>query len=269
MDWDDAYSNAAYIQGGADYPMQWSARASKFRNDHPLNIMLHLDLRYGPEERQVFDLFEPGSACKGLCVFVHGGYWMRFSKNDWSHLAAGALARSWAVALPSYRLCPDVRISEIAGDVAAAITKAATMVKGPIRLAGHSAGGHLVTRMVCDGTQLSATILDRINAVTSISGLHDLRPLMNTSMNATLRITADEARQESPAMREPKSPTRITCWVGSDERPEFIRQNDLLVAAWGERGASISGHQASGRHHFNVIDDLCDPESHLCRLFAA
>src|SRR3546814_5563195 len=48
----------------------------------------------------------------GLAVFVHGGYWMAFDKSSWSHLAAGAVARGWAVALPSYTLCPEARISD-------------------------------------------------------------------------------------------------------------------------------------------------------------
>ncbi len=268
MDWDDAYSNAAYIPGGNDYLTNWPQAAARFRSTHPVGTALYKDLGYGPHDRQKFDLFVPGGNCKGLLVFVHGGYWMKFSKDDWSHLAAGPLARQWAVAMPSYRLCPEISISAMAGDVSAAVAAAADRVKGPIRLAGHSAGGHLVTRLVGDGTPLPTPVLSRINGVVSISGLHDLHPLMKTTMNQTLQITPEEARRESPALRAPSTNARITCWVGSAERPEFIRQNDLLVTAWGEAGATISGHHESGRHHFDVIEDLCAAESGLCRVVA-
>jgi arylformamidase len=267
MDWDDAYSNAAYIPQGNEYLTKWPREAARFRSNLPVDTVAYLNLPYGVHDRQEFDLFSPIANCKGLCVFVHGGYWLRFGKSDWSHLAAGALSRGWAVAMPGYRLCPDVSVTEIAKDVAEAIGVVAARFSGPLRLAGHSAGGHLVTRLVSRGTPLDAKVLARIERVVSISGLHDLHPLMKTSMNAILRITAEEAQRESPALLAPATRAPVTCWVGSDERPEFLYQNDLLVSAWGERGASIAGHHEAGRHHFDVIEDLCDVESGLCQVF--
>src|SRR5262245_20780462 len=111
---------------------------------------------------------------------------MAFDKSSWSHLAAGALQRGWAVCLPSYTLAPAARIADIARQVAAAIRFAADRVEGPLRLAGHSAGGHLVTRMVCAESPLPDEFRSRIGHVVSISGVHDLRPLLRTKMNATL-----------------------------------------------------------------------------------
>ena len=70
---------------------------------------------------------------------------------------------------------------------------AAGRIAGPVRLAGHSAGGHLVTRMICRDSPLEPVLQGRLEQVVSISGLHDLRPLMKTAMNATLRLDAGEA----------------------------------------------------------------------------
>ena len=58
-----------------------------------------LGLAYGAGERQRFDLFLPQGAARGLLVFVHGGYWMAFGRETWSHLAAGAVALADAVAV--------------------------------------------------------------------------------------------------------------------------------------------------------------------------
>src|SRR5690606_16956770 len=91
-----------------------------------------------------------------------------------SHLAAGPVAHGYAVAMPTYTLCPDINISGIVREIAQAISKAAEMIDGPICLAGHSAGGHLVTRMVCADTPLSGAVCARIVNTMSISGLHDL-----------------------------------------------------------------------------------------------
>jgi arylformamidase len=57
----------------------------------------------------------PKCKSKGLVVFVHGGYWKAFDKSVWSHLASGPLAHGYAVAVPSYTLCPDNSISELPG----------------------------------------------------------------------------------------------------------------------------------------------------------
>jgi acetyl esterase/lipase len=190
---------------------------------------------------------------------------MALDNSYWSHLAGGAVERGYAVAMPSYTLCPEVRIGEIVTQIGAAIGKAAQLVEGPIMLTGHSAGGHLVSRMISDTTPLSPALRARLRNVVSISGVHDLRPLMNTAMNQTLRIDETEALRESPALLRPIDGARITCWVGGGERAEFLRQNALLANIWTGLGAATCAIVEPDRHHFNVIDGLADPEHPLTR----
>jgi arylformamidase len=78
--------------------------------------------------------------------------------------------------------CPH--FGDIAREIATAISFCAGEIAGPIRLTGHSAGGHLVTRMISgEPLLLPDAVLKRIAGVVSISGVHDLRPLMRTDMN--------------------------------------------------------------------------------------
>jgi arylformamidase len=255
-DWDDAYENSAYISGAADYPGQWAADAETYR-DAAVNA--EYDIAYGNHGREKYDLFQPDGTPKGVLVFVHGGYWMKLDKSSWSHLAQGALARGWAVAMPSYVLTPEVRISDITRQIGAAVGHVAGRVGGAIRLAGHSAGGHLVSRMTCEGGPLGGSVAARIEHVMSISGLHDLRPLLGTSMNATLGLDEAEAAQESAFLAKPVAGARLTCWVGADERPEFVRQARIMGEAWpGTRVVEDAGH-----HHFSVIAGLADPNSDI------
>ncbi len=256
IDWDDAYANGAHIPDGADYPARWRARAMAFRERMMQANRLRADIVYGPLDRNRYDLFLPDGLRRGLVVFVHGGYWMAFDKSIWSHLAEGPLARGFAVAMPSYELCPEARISEITQQIAAAIAAVADETTGPIHLIGHSAGGHLVTRMIVRDSPLRAALRPRIRKVMSISGLHDLRPLLHTAMNATLRLDAAEAIAESPALHEPQAGIDLTCWVGAEERPEFIRQSSLLANIWTGLGVQVDLVEEAGKHHFNVIDGL-------------
>lgn len=261
--WDDAYSNGIYIEGGDAYPARWAAEAASFRKAMTAEGRAELDQSYGLLSRERFDLFLPDGPALGTFIFVHGGYWKMFDKSSWSHLAAGALARGWAVAMPSYSLCPEVRISEITAQVARAVVAIASGGIGGLALAGHSAGGHLVARLACSDSPLPAPVRARIRHTVSISGLHDLRPLLKTTMNQTLRLDEAEATRESPALLMPMPGAQVTCWVGTTERPEFIRQNALLANIWTGLGARMTERRAEGRHHFDVIEDLVDPDSGL------
>jgi len=253
MNWDDAYSNSAYIPDGDSFPARWAETAAAFRADAKAS----LDQSYGPGERERYDLFLPEGAPRGTVVFVHGGYWLAFDKSSWSHLAAGPLAHGWAVAVPSYTLCPETRIGEIVRQIGRAVTAIAEAIPGEIRLSGHSAGGHLVTRLCC----AESPFVGRVTKTLSISGLHDLRPLLQTSMRDELRLDAAEAVAESPALLMPRPGTVVTAWAGGDERPEFIRQTGLLANIWAGLGARTKQVIAPGRHHFDVIDDLALPDS--------
>ena len=268
-DWDAAYANMPNIPGGEAYPDIWAASAKAYRAELESKNRARLGLAYGDGERNRFDLFMPEGEPKGLVVFVHGGYWMRFDESFWSHLARGSVENGWAVAMPTYTLTPQVRVSDITNEIGKAVETAAGMIAGPIRLTGHSAGGHLVTRMISSTSPLSAAVQKRIAHTLSISGVHDLRPLLNTGLNETLRLDASEAAAESPVLLSPTAGARLTCWVGAGERAEFLRQNALLGNVWTGLGAATAIYEEPDRHHFNVVDGLAEPAHPLTRTLLA
>ncbi len=255
MDLSDAYANAAHIPDGPDYPARWAAAAQAFRDRHPPQ-----DIPYGDHPRERLHLWRPPGDPKGLVLFVHGGYWMAFSASDFSHLAAGPLACGWAVALPSYPLCPEVPVAAIVRACARALERAAQEVPGPLRLAGHSAGGHVVARLA--GADVPLAVRDRLARVVPISPLSNLLPLRRTAMNATLRLSSEDAVAESPVLR-PRPAVPVTVWVGEAERPAFRDQALWLSHAW--RADLVVD---PGRHHFDVVAGLKDADSPLTRAVA-
>ncbi len=264
--WDIAFDNMGHIPNSQELPELWAKRASQYRTAAAAaNRRLDTDIKYGDHPREVLDLVWPDDQAKGLVVFVHGGYWIRLDKSYWTDLAEGARANGWVVCLPSYTLAPEARISTITTQISRAIGIAAEQVPGPIRLAGHSAGGHLVSRMLCSDTPLTSTVLNRIEHVVSISGLHDLRPLLQTSMNESLQLDATEAAAESAALHTPTDnasvAASITAWVGGGERPEFIRQSQILKIMWQSFDTVVNCTIDEKHNHFSVIEGLKDPKS--------
>lgn len=258
MDLDDAYANGKYIAGAEAYPVHWREAAAAFRDRMLAAGRARLDLSYGSGERHRYDLFLPEGEARGAVVFVHGGYWLNFDKSVWSHLAQGPLGRGWAVAMPSYDLCPAVRIADITAQIAQAVQAVAAEVDGPISLTGHSAGGHLVARMAAPG-MLPPEVAARLAHIVPISPLSDLRPLLRTSMNAHFAMDQAAAEAESPVL-QPAPSVPVTLWVGAAERPSFLDQARWLAEAWNAENVVVPQ-----RHHFDVIDALADPDSELTR----
>ena len=152
MDWDAAYSNVDAVADAARFPPRYAAQAQAFRES--LGPRFRAGIAYGEAARERFDLALPEGTPKGLAMFIHGGYWRRFSKDDFSHMAASAVEHGWAVAVPSYTLCPEGTVPGITRQMRAALIRAAEEIPGPIRIAGHSAGGHLATRLACTDVDL-------------------------------------------------------------------------------------------------------------------
>jgi len=249
---DRAYANGAFIPGAEAFPPKWEAAAAAFRAS--LGGRARPGLAYGGGERQRFDLFLPEGAARGLLVFVHGGYWMAFGRETWSHLAAGAVSRGWACAMPSYTLAPEARVSAMTAEVARACRAAAEAVPDvPVVVTGHSAGGHLAARMGCADQAVPG-----LRRVVPVSPLAELAPLMATEMNATLRLDGPECAAESPARLARAAGVACHVWVGGQERPAFLWQARVLSEEWG-----CPWTVEAGRHHFDVVEGLADPGAGL------
>lgn len=249
---DRAYANGAFIAGAEGYPPRWEAAAAAFRES--LGVRARLGLAYGGAERQRLDLFLPEGEARGLLVFVHGGYWMAFGRETWSHLAAGAVARGWACAMPSYTLAPAARISGITAEIARACAVAAEIVPDvPVVVTGHSAGGHLSARMGC-----ADQAVPRLRRVVPVSPLAELAPLMETEMQDALRLDGPECAAESPARLARAAGVEFHVWVGGQERPAFLWQARVLSEEWG-----CPWTVEPGRHHFDVVEGLAQAGSGL------
>ena len=263
---DDAYENRIHIPDADRHLAAWPKDAATFRRSF---AGADLNLAYGSSKRTHYDLFTPKggieAAC-GLAAFVHGGYWVALSKDDFSHMAAGLLARGWAVAILSYTLAPQARITQITREISTAIEHLGKTGTGPLRLIGHSAGGHLVSRMMCDDINFGPVTTQRLDRVLSVSGLHDLRPLQRLAKNELWQLDENESHAESPLLRTPRPGIDLVCLAGADERPEFIRQNAILPLVWQGLGANCHSQLLAGHNHFTIIETMTRADSRLCEL---
>jgi arylformamidase len=199
-------------------------------------------------------------------MFIHGGYWQAFDKSSFSHMARGLLAHRIAVAIPSYDLCPAVRMETIVAQMRGACLWLSQQCGRPITVFGHSAGGHLAACLLASDWGGRP---DPVAAAYAISGLFDLEPLIHTSINGKLKLSVEEARALSPVQWPAPPGKPLVAAVGQLESSEYLRQSRAISAAWGEKGARTHLREFEGANHFTILAPLTDPGSAMTKEVAA
>lgn len=202
------------------------------------------DIPYGPHPRQRYDLFRAAGKRRGTVAYFHGGYWQSRDKADFAFIAPPLMAGGFDAALVNYPLCPEVSVAEI---VAAAMALP-PLLDGPLILVGHSAGGQIAVEL--------AMAHPNVAGVLAISGVFDLEPLMETTLNARLGLDAAAARAASPVHRARKAAPAIFA-VGGDETQAFKDQTQAMCAAWAGVGNRSEALIVPGADHFSILESLC------------
>jgi arylformamidase len=255
VDHEIEYNNRARVPESPVLIAGWASDAAKYRERHPPR-----SLNYGPGARHRIDLFA-GDSHGPIVMFIHGGYWQALDGSFFSHLAAGLNAHGISVAIPSYDLCPAVRVEQIIDQMRKAACELARLQR-PLVVSGHSAGGHLAACLIAtDWTLLDAAPPPDIIAAYAISGLFELGPLVHTSINNALHLDEATAAAASPLFWQPPSRGSFDAMVGAEESAEYFRQSRAIVERWGSAGVATRFGAVAEANHFTVIAPLADPGS--------
>ena len=219
-----------------------------------------LDVPYGPEERQRWDIFPAADPAAPCFVFIHGGYWQRNRREDFCCLGEGLRAHGWSVALPGYTLAPQATMSAIVSEIHAALDWLAAHgaehgVAGPVLLSGWSAGGHLTAMGLGH---------DRVAAGLAISGIYELGPIRDTYLNQACRLTDEEIVALSP-LRLPPVRKTLAITYGTAELPPLIHDSRALHRTRAAAHLPGSLIPAAGANHFTIVEELRQPDGLLVR----
>jgi arylformamidase len=256
VDYEVEYNNRARVPENPSLIAGWARDAAAYRERRaPRRIP------YGPGARNVVDYF-PGDHDGPIVVFIHGGYWQALDSSFFSHLAGGLNAHGVGVAIPSYDLCPDVTVDDIIEQMRTASRELARLGRRLV-ISGHSAGGHLAACMLATDWPAFDTSLpqDLVVAAYAISGLFDLGPLVETSINNALHLNDATARAASPLFWNAPARGSIDAVVGENESTEYFRQSRTIVDLWGAAGVATRFGTIANANHFTAIAPLADPDS--------
>jgi arylformamidase len=252
---DRGLNNGVAVAGSADIVAGWERRSAEMRGRYSD----HLDLRYGPRERNRIDFLK--SVEKGpTLVFIHGGYWQHRAKEVFTLFAAGPMAHGINVALFGYTLAPDATLDEIVAEIHQGIDFLVEQLPAlggsasRIVVSGWSAGGHLAS---------VALSHPQVKAGMGISGIYDLEPIRHSYLNVKLGLDEVMSRRNSPAMQAGGAMKPLSLVVGSAELPLLRKQTADFACHRAKHGLPVTYEEIPGADHFTIMNEMVSPTGQI------
>jgi arylformamidase len=228
------------------------------------------NVRFGPTIDEYVDIFPSGTRHAPVHMFIHGGYWYRFSPKEFSFIASRLVESGITVVLNNYSLCPHVTIDEIVRQCRAAIKWVVDHIDafdgdpGNVTISGHSAGGHLAAMVAnTDWQGRYGLSSDFLRGICGISGLYDLRPFPFTALQPNLQLTCDQIQRNSPIFHVRRSLPPTTLIVGQKESTEFHRQSEEFCLELRRRDNEAGKSTVDSANHFTILDGFLETDSEL------
>jgi arylformamidase len=251
-------NNGVAVPGSAGIVAGWDRRSAEMR----ARYSEHLDLGYGPRERNRIDFLKAAEGGPTL-LFIHGGYWQTRAKETFSVFAAGPMAHGINVALIGYTLAPEATLDQIVGEIHQGLDFLAANLSAlggdPNRIvvSGWSAGGHL-TSMALSHPQVRAGM--------AISGIYDLEPIRHSYLNVKLGLDEAMSRHNSPMMHPGGVQKPLSLVAGSAELPLLRKQTADFAAHRAKHGLPVTYEEIPGANHFSIMDELASPQGRITTL---
>jgi arylformamidase len=255
---DRGLNNGEAVVGSGDIVGAWDKRSSEVRKRYAT----HLDLRYGPRERNRIDFLKIAERVPTL-LFIHGGYWQNRAKETFALFAEGPMAHGINVALIGYTLAPEATLDEIVAEIHAGIDFLAGQLSGlggdgrRIVVSGWSAGGHLTSMALSN---------PNVRAGMAISGIYDLEPIRHSYLNVKLGLDEAASRRNSPMM-QPSGPMKpLSLVVGGAELPLLRKQTADFAGHRAAYGLPVTYEEITGADHFSIMREMASPSGRITTL---
>ena len=226
------------------------------------------DLQYGDKERQYLDVYKPmaGATAAPLVVYFYGGGWNDGDKAEFEFVASSLTRAGLVVAIPDYRLYPDVVFPTFVEDSAKAT---AWIMSNAHRygadsdktyLMGHSAGGQIAALLALDDRFLARVDADsgEVVGLIGLSGPYDFLPLRED--NYLKAVFPVATREESQAINYVSADAPPTLLIhGGDDDIVEPGNSERLAAQLRSFDVPVTLKNYAGVGHGRIVVALAPP----------
>lgn len=239
-----------------------------------LGLSVTHDLSYGPDPRNVLDMYRPEQATAGgapVLLFIHGGSWTSGDKNEYKFVGESFARAGYVTAVMSYRLAPLHRYPAYIQDAAQALKfvrdHAAEYGGNPDRLyvMGHSAGAFNAVEMVDNARWLkeAGVPVGAVKGVVGVAGPYSYDYRGEPTANAFPE--GSDPADVMPSFHVRKdAPPHLLLVAGNDTTvgPE---NGEKMNAALKAAGVPVTFTVLPGLNHYTIVGSLARPLSFLGR----
>ncbi|NIF88320.1 alpha/beta hydrolase [Burkholderia sp. Cy-637] len=232
-------------------------------------------LAYGADPRQGIDIYVPTAsptARRPMVVFFYGGSWQGGLRADYRFVGEALSSRGMVVAIPDYRVFPQVTFPGFVEDAAAAVRwardHAAVYGADPDRLflAGHSAGAQIALLLATDRSWLARAGLPShaLAGVIGLAGPYDFLPLRDSTLERIFPASQRTASQPIDFVRGGEPP--ILLGVGMRDDIVDPGNTERMAARLRAHGDAVQVRRYPRLTHEMMVGSLATPLIALKRL---
>jgi acetyl esterase/lipase len=223
---------------------------------------------YGSHPRQRVDLYRPRAWRAGqerlpIIVFLYGGSWQEGERQGYAFAARGLADAGFLVAVPDYRLVPEVRFPAFLEDAAAAVrwvrANAARLGGDAERivLVGHSAGAYNAAMLAVDERWLGE---DRraVRGLVGLAGPYDFLPLDIPVTIAAFGQELDAARTQPINFASRGDPPALLLH-GALDTTAYPRNSERLASLLRNAGVDARVKLYPKVGHVGIVTALARP----------
>jgi acetyl esterase/lipase len=224
------------------------------------------DVPYAPGPRGGMDIYRPTHATGPLpiVVFFYGGSWQDGRRQDYKFVAADLARRGMVVAVPDYRLFPEVRFPSFLQDGARAVAtvrRDATRWGGdPTRLilAGHSAGAWIAAMLALDPQWLHAAgdSRDHIAGMVGLAGPYDFLPITGPDIKQIFAPADADLSTTQPIDQVDGHNPPMLLLAGDDDTTVYPRNTLALAARIRAAGGPVEAKTYPDLAHIGIVISL-------------
>lgn len=266
---DRQYNNRVHVPDFEIHLERWKSLSRQTEKE----LRVVKDLQYGSLPREKLDIYPSQQPSSKTLIFIHGGYWHKWGKEDFQFVAKAFHDYGITTVLINYPLAPAVSIDQIVTSCRDAVCWISQNIKiyngdpGQLYVAGHSAGAHLAVMLLATaptatGEKNTKLVANKIQGVCAISGLFNLTPIHLSHINEVLHMDKETTLRNSPVQHLPASQPALSIVVGSGETDEFLDQSMELYTLWKENIATEIV-QAQALNHYSIVETMLDRQSSL------